>query len=79
MNEEQLEFPVVSGSRAKRAKAIDLDFEARLRGSSFCPQCGQDYGMTAGACLKQKLKKRPKMNLTQPGLCIRGRDLWLMR
>gem|GEM_PF-5948540 len=42
MNEEQLEFPVVPGKKAKRATANDLDFEARIRGRHFCPQCGQD-------------------------------------
>ncbi len=42
MNEEQLEFPVVPGMRARRAKADPYDLEARLRGRHFCPGCGHD-------------------------------------
>jgi ribosomal protein L37AE/L43A len=42
VNDEQLEFPVVPGKRAKKAKANDLDFEAHLRGRNFCPRCGCD-------------------------------------
>ena len=46
MNEEQLEFPVVPGKRAKKAKANDFDFEAQLRGRHFCPHCGEDAAHT---------------------------------
>jgi ribosomal protein L37AE/L43A len=42
MNEEQLEFPVVPGKKVKKAKVNGLDFEARVEGRYFCPQCGQD-------------------------------------
>jgi ribosomal protein L37AE/L43A len=42
MNEEQLEFPVVPGKRAKKGMTDSLDFEAQLRGRHFCPQCGHD-------------------------------------
>ena len=31
MNDEQLEFPVVPGKKAKKAKPSDLDFEAKFR------------------------------------------------
>ena len=42
MNEGQLEFPVVPGKRARKARVDDLDFEARFRGRHFCPRCGHD-------------------------------------
>jgi hypothetical protein len=35
MNEEQLEFPMVPGKRAKKAKPNDLDFQAPPPGASF--------------------------------------------
>ena len=43
MNKAQLEFPVVPGKkRAKKTEEEDLDFESRIRGRCFCPECGHD-------------------------------------
>ncbi len=46
MNEEQLEFSVVPGKKAEKAKSKDLDYETRIGGCHFCPRCGQDAAHT---------------------------------
>ncbi len=43
MSEDQLELPVVPGQeRAIKTEEPDLDFETRIRGRWFCPECGHD-------------------------------------
>ena len=71
MNEEQLEFPVVSGKRAKKATPNDLDFEAHLRGRHFGPQCGCDAAHAIVSnyqvCDRKKAEaEEPKRKLLEP-------------
>ncbi len=83
MNEEQLEFPVVSGKA--QAKSNDLDYETRIGGRHFCPRCGQDaahtivsnyqlcdkcdfdYGRTARAYFERSGKSETQTQEKAPG------------